>query len=133
MLGEIGQVLLILALLAALLQFQGMAPLIGVAVVYGGGQLLESVALTPWLVGERIGLHPVAVIFAVMAGGQLFGFLGMLLALPAAAVINVLLRYAQERYRQSELYAGHGPTIVLPASHAEPANIGIVPKDADPQ
>ena len=89
--------------------------------------------LTPCIVGDKIGLHPVAVIFAVMAGGQLFGFLGMLLALPAAAVINVLLRYAQERYRQSELYAGHGPTIVLPASLAEPANIDVVPKDADPQ
>jgi len=64
-------------------------------------------------VGDKIGLHPVAVIFAVMAGGQLFGFLGMLLALPVAAVSNVLLRYAHQRYRQSELYAGEKPAIVL--------------------
>jgi predicted PurR-regulated permease PerM len=54
-----------------------------------------------------------AVIFAVMAGGSLFGFLGMLLALPVAAVVNVLLRYAQERYRQSRLYAGERPAIVV--------------------
>ena len=65
--------------------------------------------LTPKLVGDRIGLHPVAVIFAVLAGGQLFGFLGMLLALPVAAVVNVLLRYAQERYRHSRLYVGERP------------------------
>ena len=125
----------VLAVLAALVQAQGfdMQLLVLVGVVFTVGQLLESYVLTPRIVGDKIGLHPVAVIFAVMAGGQLFGFLGMLLALPAAAVINVLLRYAQERYRQSELYAGHGPTIVLPASHTEPANIGIVPKDADPQ
>ena len=125
----------VLAVLAALVQAQGfdMQLLVLVGVVFTVGQLLESYVLTPRIVGDKIGLHPVAVIFAVMAGGQLFGFLGMLLALPAAAAINVLLRYAQERYRQSELYAGHGPTIVLPASLAEPANIDVVPKDADPQ
>jgi len=126
----------VLAVLAALVQAQGfdLKLLVLVGVVFTVGQLLESYVLTPRIVGDKIGLHPVAVIFAVMAGGQLFGFLGMLLALPAAAVINVLLRYAHERYRQSELYAGHGPTIVLPPSHEEPAaDMGIVPKDADPQ
>ena len=75
--------------------------------------MIESYWLTPKLVGDRIGLHPVAVIFAVLAGGQLFGFLGMLLALPVAAVANVLLRYAQERYTHSKLYAGDHPAIVL--------------------
>ena len=59
---------------------------------------------TPILVGDRIGLHPVAVIFAVMAGGQLFGFFGVLLALPVAAVIVVLLRHSRDEYLQSELY-----------------------------
>jgi len=93
-----------LALLAALLQFQGMAPLIGVAVVYGGGQLLESVALTPWLVGERIGLHPVAVIFALMAFGQLFGFFGILMALPASAALLVGLREMKRQYKTSAFY-----------------------------
>ena len=56
------------------------------------------------MVGDRIGLHPVAVIFAVLAGGQLFGFLGILLALPVAAALNVLVRHARERYRGSSLY-----------------------------
>src|SRR5690606_23846586 len=94
-----------------------------VGVVFTVGQLLESYVLTPRIVGDKIGLHPVAVIFAVMAGGQLFGFLGMLIALPAAAVINVLLRYAAERYRQSGLYMGAQPTpaIVLEPFAAERA------------
>jgi hypothetical protein len=64
-------------------------------------------------VGDRIGLHPVAVIFAVLAGGQLFGFLGMLLALPVAAVANVLLRFAHQRYLHSRMYAGDTPEIAL--------------------
>jgi predicted PurR-regulated permease PerM len=107
---------IILAVLAALVQAQGVDVklLAGVAVVFTIGQLLESYVLTPRIVGDKIGLHPVAVIFAVMAGGQLFGFLGMLLALPVAAVANVLLRYAQQRYRSSELYAGNG-AVIMPA------------------
>lgn len=106
----------ILAVLAALVQAQGVdiKLLAGVAVVFTIGQLLESYVLTPRIVGDKIGLHPVAVIFAVMAGGQLFGFLGMLLALPVAAVANVLLRYAQERYRSSEWYTGQR-TVIMPA------------------
>ena len=101
---------------AALVQFGDWQHLAGVAVVFTVGQVIESFLLTPMLVGDRIGLHPMAVIFAVMAGGTLFGFLGMLLALPVAAVVNVLLRYAQERYRQSRLYAGDTPAILLDAT-----------------
>ena len=101
----------VMAVLAALVQAQGLDTrlLLMVGVVFTVGQLLESYVLTPRIVGDKIGLHPVAVIFAVMAGGQLFGFLGMLIALPAAAVINVLLRFAAERYRQSGLYMGERP------------------------
>lgn len=73
-------------------------------IVFGIGQLLEGFVLTPWLVGDRIGLHPVAVIFAVLAGGQLFGFVGVLLGLPLAAVVMVLLRHGHERYLSSKLY-----------------------------
>lgn len=111
---------IVLAVLAALVQAQGVDVklLVGVAVVFTAGQLLESYVLTPRIVGDKIGLHPVAVIFAVMAGGQLFGFLGMLLALPVAAVANVLLRYAQERYRNSELYAGNA-AVIMPAGMAD--------------
>lgn len=98
---------------AALVQGGGWPMLAGVAVVFTVAQLIESYLLTPKLVGERIGLHPMAVIFAVMAGGVLFGFLGMLLALPAAAVINVLLRFSVERYRVSKAYTGDQPGILL--------------------
>lgn len=101
--------------IAALVQFGDWQHLAGVAVVFTVGQIIESYWLTPKLVGDKIGLHPMAVIFAVMAGGTLFGFLGMLLALPVAAVVNVLLRYAQERYRHSRLYAGDTPAILLDA------------------
>lgn len=90
--------------IAALVQFQDMYHLLLVLLVFGGGQVIESVLLTPLLVGDRIGLHPVAVIFAVLAGGQLFGFFGILLALPVAAVLMVALRHAHGRYLDSRLY-----------------------------
>jgi len=96
---------MLVAGIAALMQFQDVIHLFYVLLVFGFGQTLESFLLTPYLLGDRIGLHPVAVIFAVMAGGQLFGFVGVLLALPAAAVVMVLLRHAHERYVSSELYA----------------------------
>lgn len=89
---------LLSASIAAYLQFHDMLLLLGVAGVFLVGQVLESFWLTPRLVGNRIGLHPVAVIFAVMAGGQLFGFTGVLLALPAAAVLKVWLQYAHRFY-----------------------------------
>ncbi|MEG3791679.1 AI-2E family transporter [Lysobacter sp. CCNWLW3] len=109
---------IILGTIAALVQYGDWKYVAGVLTVFGIGQLIEGYWLTPKLVGDRIGLHPVAVIFAVLAGGQLFGFLGMLLALPVAAVANVLLRYAQERYTRSRLYAGTPSTILLePGPH----------------
>ena len=95
---------LVAAVIATLVEHGDLFHLVLVCAVFSGGQLIEGFVLTPWLVGDRIGLHPVAVIFAIMAGGQLFGFLGILLALPAAAVFMVLLRYAHERYTQSLLY-----------------------------
>ncbi|MEP6634191.1 MAG: AI-2E family transporter, partial [Luteimonas sp.] len=103
----------VLGSIAALVQYGDWKHVLGVLAVFGVGQTIESYWLTPKLVGNRIGLHPMAVIFAVLAGGQLFGFLGMLLALPVAAIVNVLLRYAHERYTQSKLYAGDGPAILL--------------------
>jgi predicted PurR-regulated permease PerM len=95
---------IIVAGIAALVQFNDVIHIIYILIVFGIGQAIESMVLSPWLVGERIGLHPVAVIFAVMAGGQLFGFFGVLLALPVAAVIVVLLRYLHGRYLDSSLY-----------------------------
>ena len=96
---------IVVAGVAALMQFQDIMPLFYVAVVFLTGQMLEGMLLTPWLVGDKIGLHPVAVIFAILAGGQLFGFVGILLALPVAAIVAVVLRHVHERYTESELYA----------------------------
>ncbi|MDH5834363.1 AI-2E family transporter [Luteimonas kalidii] len=120
---------IVLAVLAALVQAQGfdLQLLVLVGVVFTVGQLIESYILTPRIVGDRIGLHPVAVIFAIMAGGQLFGFVGMLIALPVAAVGNVLLRFAHERYTQSRLYAGDGPKIVIERPHGH----GVIVLDDD--
>ncbi len=123
----------VLGVLAAVMQYGDWKHIAGVLAVFGIGQLIESYWLTPKLVGDRIGLHPVAVIFAVLAGGQLFGFLGMLLALPMAAVVNVLLRYAHERYTQSHLYAGERPTIVLDTYLDKDTLADPQPQDADPK
>jgi predicted PurR-regulated permease PerM len=95
---------LMLALIAAILQFDSTYGLIAVAVIYGVGQLVESFFLTPRLVGERIGLHPLAVIFALMAFGQLFGFVGILLALPASAVVLVAVKHLRAHYINSSFY-----------------------------
>jgi predicted PurR-regulated permease PerM len=95
---------IVAACIAALVQFQELTQLASVAVVFLIGQTLEGTVLTPKLVGDKIGLHPVAVIFSVLAGGQLFGFLGILLALPIASIIMVLLRHVHDIYRDSEFY-----------------------------
>ncbi len=125
---------IVLAVLAALVQSQGFdwQLLILIGIVFTAGQLLESYVLTPRIVGDKIGLHPVAVIFAVMAGGQLFGFLGMLIALPVAAVANVLLRFAQERYRASDLYTGEHVPILLDGHVDRKGHDKTLPRDADP-
>lgn len=95
---------LVLATLAAAGQFTSLAGFLEVWAVFGAGQVLEGMVVTPRLVGERIGLHPVAVVFALLAFGQLFGFFGVLLALPISAVLLVALRYAREWYLSSALY-----------------------------
>jgi len=96
----------LMALLSALLQFQSLTGLGAVAAVYGVGQLLESFLLTPRLVGERIGLHPLAVIFALMAFGYTFGFIGVLLALPISAACLVGLKRLKGAYLVSDFYNG---------------------------
>ncbi|WP_293009092.1 AI-2E family transporter [Nitrosomonas sp.] len=95
---------LTLATFAAMMQFQDWEGVIMVWIVFGIGQILEGMLITPWLVGDRIGLHPVIVIFALLAFGQLFGFFGILLALPVSAVILVWLRHLRKRYLGSDLY-----------------------------
>jgi predicted PurR-regulated permease PerM len=93
-----------LAVMSALLQFGPQQELIAVLVLYGLGQFLEGFVLTPRLVGERIGLHPVAVLFALLLFGKLFGFFGVLLALPISAVSLVLVQYLWSVYTQSSWY-----------------------------
>jgi predicted PurR-regulated permease PerM len=90
--------------IAVLFQTQDVFQLFWVFGVFGVAQVIEGTVLTPLLVGERIGLHPVTVIFSVLAGGQLFGFLGILLALPVAAVLAVILRHIHDTYKQSHIY-----------------------------
>ena len=97
---------MLLGLIAGLLQFASIKALVMVAVVFGIGQVLESLVLTPRMVGERIGLHPLAVIFALLAFGQLFGFVGVLIALPASAVLLVAMRRVKSQYMASKLYKG---------------------------
>lgn len=90
-----------LATLAAIIQFQEWSSVLAAWAVLGSGQLLESMLITPHFVGERIGLHPVVVIFALLAFGQLFGFIGILLALPVSAVLLVWLRHLHARYLET--------------------------------
>ena len=92
----------VLGMLAALTQFSTAGPILAVAAVFGIGQILEGFLLTPYLVGDRIGLHPLAVIFALMAFGQLFGFVGVLLALPASAALLVALRVLRRELAAAE-------------------------------
>jgi predicted PurR-regulated permease PerM len=85
-----------------------------ILVVVGIGQALEGSVVTPLLVGDRIGLHPIMVIFLVLAGGQLFGFVGVLVALPVGAVLSVFFRHLQEIYKRSELYGNEASDADLP-------------------
>ncbi len=95
---------LAIALIATLFQFSDVSHLVYVVLIFVAGHVLESLILAPLLIGDRIGLHPVAVIFAILAGGELFGFLGILLALPVAAVIMVWVRYVFSHYMNSRFY-----------------------------
>jgi predicted PurR-regulated permease PerM len=98
---------LILASLVALLQFATWQAELGILAIYGIGQVLEGFFLTPRLVGERIGLHPLVVIFALLAFGHVFGFFGVLVALPSSAVLLVALRHLRQRYQASAFYRGN--------------------------
>jgi predicted PurR-regulated permease PerM len=93
-----------LATVVALSQFELWTDVLWVWAVFGLGQMLEGMVVTPRLVGERIGLHPLAVVFSLLAFGQLFGFVGLLIALPLAAVLLVGLRHLRAGYLSSDLY-----------------------------
>jgi predicted PurR-regulated permease PerM len=106
--GSIGGLVLSVGL--ALLQFDETWRVLVVAAIFVAGQAVEGNYLTPKLVGDRVGLHAVWVMFGLLAGGALFGFVGVLLAVPVAAVIGVLARFALTQYLASPLFRGHvGP------------------------
>ncbi len=96
----------VISMLIAILQFTSIVPILCVASVFMVGQFLEGNFLTPKLVGESVGLHPVWVMFALLSGGALLGFLGLLLAVPIAAIIGVLLKHLIIDYKKSSLYKG---------------------------
>jgi predicted PurR-regulated permease PerM len=132
-----------MALIAALVQFGDWQHVVMVLAVFGVGQTIEGYVLVPKLVGDKIGLHPVAVIFAILAGGELFGFLGVLLALPVAAVVMVVLRYLHERYTASRLYQAGSPppgelvpTVIVAGHEADapptPADVALITADTPP-
>lgn len=88
--------------------------------VFFAGQLLEGMIITPWLVGDRIGLHPVLVIFSLLAFGRMFGFFGVLLALPASAALVVGFKYLHQKYTDSALYSEPKESLVIsPPQSAE--------------
>jgi predicted PurR-regulated permease PerM len=93
-----------IALAVAWFQTQSSSDLVTVGIIYGIGMILDSYMITPKLVGEKVGLHPVWIIFGMLAGAVLFGFVGVLLAIPISAVIGVLLRFAIVQYHNSTLY-----------------------------
>jgi predicted PurR-regulated permease PerM len=97
---------LLLALFTGLLEFASWYPVVAVAVVYGVGQVVESLVLTPRLVGNRIGMNPLMVIFALLAFGHLFGFVGVLVALPVSALLVVAVGRLRTLYLESRLYGG---------------------------
>jgi len=95
---------ILIALTAGFIQFSSWWPLFWIVIVFSIGALSESLIFTPWFVGDRVGIHPVAIIFVVLAGGQLFGFAGVLLAVPVSAVLMVFLRHLKSYYFKTEYY-----------------------------
>jgi len=125
-LGAIGG--FVIAMAIALINFDAWSGVIAVAAIFGVGQIMEGNVLTPKLVGDRVGLHPVWIIFALLAGGTLFGFLGLLLAVPVSAGIGVLVRFALSRYLQSPVYLGRAQPRAAPV----PPLVGIDRPDNGP-
>ncbi len=96
----------ILCIGLALIQFASLTPVLIVAAIFAVGQFLEGSILSPKFVGDNVNLHPVWVLFALMAGGSLFGFTGVLIAVPVAAIIGVMVRFVLDEYKKSSVYTG---------------------------
>jgi predicted PurR-regulated permease PerM len=119
-----GAIALVLSVMMSLLHGASFGQLLAVISVYAVVQLLEGFVITPRVVGEKLGLSPLSVLFALMAGGELFGFLGVMAALPVAAVLKVILGRGVLRYRTSALY--------VPREKSEPSEPGESLGKSDP-
>jgi predicted PurR-regulated permease PerM len=109
-----------LALLMSLLAARGVGDVVGVVIVFGSVQLLDAVLITPRIIGGQLGLSPLWIVIALMAGGELFGFMGVLLAVPTTAVVKVLVAHSVEKYKQSILYRDSiAPPIKAPSNSDE--------------
>jgi predicted PurR-regulated permease PerM len=128
-LGAIGG--FVIAIAIALVNFDSWTGVIAVAAIFGVGQVAEGNVLTPKLVGDRVGLHPVWVIFALLAGGTLFGFLGLLLAVPVAAGIGVLVRFGLSQYFASPVYLGRGSGQTGATTAPPPPLVGFEKRESE--
>jgi predicted PurR-regulated permease PerM len=115
----------VLALLLALLAQKGIGTVAGVAIVFGAVQLLDAVLITPRIIGGQLGISPLWIIIALMAGGELFGFFGILLAVPTIAVLKVLTAHSIKRYKNSSIYRDSD----APSSAWEPDDKAAVSKE----
>ena len=97
---------LIPAIILAFIQFQDVTHILLVGLVFGIGQFLEGTVITPKIVGDKLGLHPVAIILSILICGQLLGFLGLLLAVPIASIVKVLIDEAIVKYKDTKLFKG---------------------------
>jgi predicted PurR-regulated permease PerM len=101
---------LIISMIMALVQFDAMAPIMGVLIVFIAAQLIDANFLTPKLVGDRVGLHPVWIMFAVLAGGKLLGPIGVIIGVPLVGTLAILLKVAMRQYKNSRYYLGQMPS-----------------------
>lgn len=114
------------AMIAVLVQDPSFWPVTWVVIIFVVAQMIEGNVLVPWLVGDKIGIHPVTVIFAILAGGQLMGFTGVLIALPVAAILAVMARELDRRWRSSAFYLWRSvPEHAPEALPAPPAPIAL--------
>ncbi len=111
----------LLALMMAVFSFSGWTPIIGVLIVFGTVQALDAVLVTPRILGEKLGLQPLWIIVALMAGAEIFGFLGVLLAVPTMAVLKILVGFSVEAYKHSRLYRGDNDTPTIPPTAPPPS------------
>jgi len=95
-----------MSLIMVLLDWQGVGPLLGIFITLGVVQTLDSFLVTPKILGNRVGLSPVSVIIALLVGGKILGFVGVLIAVPTAAVAKIFYRYARRAYLSSNFYLG---------------------------